>query len=311
VDWFVVDVVVVVAAVDVVGSEGVDELVVVVGESTVAGGIVVGVSWLGPVVVGVVVVEVVGAAPVSAETQLDGGVEAPPWPGITTVPAHPKFEKCASSVTVPPSEKDTVDADSRMNPDASMETRSWMVRYPSEVNVSIAALIVLCSSELVPGAEASELGSIVSSYRVTATPSTVELPTGVAPVTAGCSRSRYPVGLAIPIMATAPSRCPSVPSTRPANPERGLPPALLDWGFNPLSLYDTSQTVVGSTRTPTWSPLMPFELIAADAAMAIGFVSIVPDPCTSVLWRTGAGGHDEALQLGPSIVLLLYGVSLS
>ena len=75
-----------------------------------------------------VVVDVVGAVPVSAETQPEGGVESPPWPGMRTVPAHPKFEKWASSVTVPPSPKVTVDADSRMNPDASMETRSRMVR---------------------------------------------------------------------------------------------------------------------------------------------------------------------------------------
>ena len=98
------------------------------GETGVAGETVVGVCGLGPVVVVVEVVVVVGAAPVSAETQPEGGDEAPTWPGIRTVPAHPKFEKWASSVTVPPSEKVTVDADSRMNPDASMETRSLMVR---------------------------------------------------------------------------------------------------------------------------------------------------------------------------------------
>ena len=93
-----------------------------------AGEMVVGVCGFGTVVVVVEVVEVVGAVPVSAETQPEGGVETPPWPGIRTVPAHPKFEKWASSVTVPPSAKVTVDADSRMNPDASMETRSRMVR---------------------------------------------------------------------------------------------------------------------------------------------------------------------------------------
>ena len=86
---------------------------------------VVGVCGLGPAAV---VVDVVGAVPVSAETQPGGAVEAPTWPGIRTVPAHPKFENRASSVTVPPSEKVTVDADSRMNPDASIETRSPMVR---------------------------------------------------------------------------------------------------------------------------------------------------------------------------------------
>ena len=123
---FVVDVddVVVVVVVDV--DPGVDTVVVVEGATGVTGETVVGVCELGPVVV---VVEVaVGAVPVSAETQPEGGVESPPWPGIRTVPAHPKFEKCASSVTVPPSLKVTVDADSRMKPDASMDTRSRMVR---------------------------------------------------------------------------------------------------------------------------------------------------------------------------------------
>ncbi len=112
----------------VVGPDGVDELVVVDGAVGVAGGIVVGTGWLGPVVVVDDVVDVVGAVPVSAETQLVGGVETPAWPGIKTVPAHPKFEKCASSVTVPSSPNVTVEADSRMNPDASIETRSRMVR---------------------------------------------------------------------------------------------------------------------------------------------------------------------------------------
>jgi hypothetical protein len=124
VDRFVVDVDGVVV---VVGPDGVDELVVK-GETGMAGVMVVGVVGFGSVVVVVVVVDVVGAVPVSAETQPEGGVETLPWPGIRTVPAHPKFEKCASRVTVPLSAKVTVDADSRMNPDASIETRSLMVR---------------------------------------------------------------------------------------------------------------------------------------------------------------------------------------
>jgi hypothetical protein len=103
----------------------VEDTLVVEGDTGVAGGTVAGVCGFGPVVV---VVGVVGAVPVSAETQPEGGDEAPTWPGIRTVPAHPKFEKWASSVTVPPSEKVTVDADSRMNPDASTETRSRIVR---------------------------------------------------------------------------------------------------------------------------------------------------------------------------------------
>lgn len=114
------DVVVVVDDVD----PGVDVLVVVEGETGVAGAIVVGVCS-GAVVV-VAVEDVVGAVPVSEETHPEGAVETPPWPGIRTVPAHPKFEKWASRVTVPPSLKVTVDADSRMKPDASIETRPRM-----------------------------------------------------------------------------------------------------------------------------------------------------------------------------------------
>jgi hypothetical protein len=123
-DVVVVVVFVFVVVVEAEDPDGVEELVVVEGETGVAGEMVVGGCWFGPVVV---VVDVVGAVPVSAETQPEGGVETPPWPGMSTVPAHPKFEKWASSITVPPSLKVTVDADSRMNPDASMETRSRMV----------------------------------------------------------------------------------------------------------------------------------------------------------------------------------------
>ena len=69
---------------------------------------------------------------------------------------------------------------------------------------------------------------------------------------------------------------------------------------------------MGSTRTPTSRPLTPFELMAADAAIAIGLVLMVPDPCTWVLWRTGAGGHDVPEQLGPpATVPLWYGDSFS
>jgi hypothetical protein len=73
VDAFVVDVVVVVEV-----DPGGDKTVVVVeGMTGVAGETVVGVCELGPVVVVVEVVDVVGAAPVSAETQPEGGVEPP------------------------------------------------------------------------------------------------------------------------------------------------------------------------------------------------------------------------------------------
>ena len=67
--------------------------VVVVG---LAGGAVVD-----DVVPGAVVV--VGATPVSGLVQLAGGVAAPCWPGISTVPAQPKLEKVVASTRVPPS----------------------------------------------------------------------------------------------------------------------------------------------------------------------------------------------------------------
>jgi hypothetical protein len=52
--------------------------------------------------------------------------------------------------------------------------------------------------------------------------------------------------------------------------------------------------------------------MAADAAIAIGLVLMVPDPCTWVLWRTEAGGHEVPVQLGPSIAEpLWYGDSFS
>jgi hypothetical protein len=53
----------------------------------------------------VVVVVVVGATPVSGETHPAGGVVAPVWPGIRTVPAQPKSEKVDWLLVVEPSEK--------------------------------------------------------------------------------------------------------------------------------------------------------------------------------------------------------------
>jgi hypothetical protein len=124
VDGFVVDVDDVVSVVEEV-DPGVDVDVVVEGETGVAGEMTVGVCRLEldvDVVVVVDVVDAVGAVPVSAETQPDGGVEAPVWPGIKTVPAHPKFANVASSVTVAPSEKLATGVTSRMKPAPSMAT---------------------------------------------------------------------------------------------------------------------------------------------------------------------------------------------
>jgi xanthosine utilization system XapX-like protein len=69
---------------------------------------------------------VVGAIPVSGDVQFTGGLDVLGVPGINRVPAHPKLENWPSRVTLPPSENETVDDDSRMNPDASMEIRSRM-----------------------------------------------------------------------------------------------------------------------------------------------------------------------------------------
>src|ERR1019366_2978135 len=95
----------------------------------------------------------------------------------------------------------------------------------------------------------------------------------------------------MPIMATAPARGPSVPSVKPANSGREVPwaaPSELI-GVSPLSVLDTSQTVVGSTRTPTCKPV-PSWPMSADVAMAIGLASIVPDPFTDT--------HEEEMPPG-------------
>jgi len=71
------------------------------------------------------VVEVVadgdGLGP-SGEVQPVGGTPDPVWPGMSTVPAHPKSEKVACKVTEPPSLKVSVDLTCRMYPAPSMET---------------------------------------------------------------------------------------------------------------------------------------------------------------------------------------------
>ena len=100
----------------------------------------------------VVVVVVVGATPVSGDVQPAGAVDVPPWPGISRVPAQPKSENWASSVTVPPSEKATVEEDSRMKPEASTETRSRMVVNPCAVRTATALVMVLASALVTPGA---------------------------------------------------------------------------------------------------------------------------------------------------------------
>jgi hypothetical protein len=114
-----VEVVVLVVDVDVLG--GLITVVDVVG-STVEGTVVRAVDGtVDGTVVGdragcasVDVVVVVGATPVSGDTQPAGGVVGPVCPGISTVPAHPKSENVDQLVVVEPSEKCATEWVSRM-----------------------------------------------------------------------------------------------------------------------------------------------------------------------------------------------------
>ena len=99
----------------------VDELTTVV---AVEAGSVVGATLRPGAVVDVVVVD--GCGP-SGDVQPVGGTPEPVWPGMRIVPAQPKFEKVASNVTVPPSEKVSVDFTWRMKPAASMDTTALLV----------------------------------------------------------------------------------------------------------------------------------------------------------------------------------------
>ena len=75
-----------------------------------AGGVEVLVLGLVVVVAGAVVVVELGTVVVvepcgeSGETQSAGGAVGPLWPGMSTVPAHPKLLKSPCTVTDPPSE---------------------------------------------------------------------------------------------------------------------------------------------------------------------------------------------------------------
>ena len=138
----------------------------------------------------------------------------------------------------------------------------------------------------VPGAPASWSRSSATWYSVTAVPSTVPVPVCAAAPIAGWTRSRYPVGLAMPIMATAPSLLPKVPSVRPAKPGRSVPDPVesLPWGARSVSRVPSSQTWVPSRRTVTSRP----PPTSADATMPRGLVSMTPLPCTTGLgWATG------------------------
>jgi hypothetical protein len=111
------------ASVDVVDAP----LETVVDEPTtvvaVEAGVVVGAALtLGAAAVEVVVDE----SGLSGEVQPVGGTPAPVCPGMRIVPAQPKFEKLASNVTVPPSEKVSVDLTWRMKPAVSIETTALL-----------------------------------------------------------------------------------------------------------------------------------------------------------------------------------------
>ena len=111
--------------------------------------------------------EVVGVAAfgelgLSGEVQLTGGTPEPVCPGISTVPAQPKFEKVASSVEVPPSAKVSTDLTWRMNPAASIDIAAVLPVYPCPLRTVSAAVIVWASAAETPGAPASWLASVVT-----------------------------------------------------------------------------------------------------------------------------------------------------
>jgi hypothetical protein len=96
-----------------VGSEGSEVVdggddVVVDGGVTVdevAGGVVVDGGEVVVDPVGAVDVVVVADVGLSGEVHPVGGAVEPVWPGMSTVPAQPKFEKSASLVMAVPSAK--------------------------------------------------------------------------------------------------------------------------------------------------------------------------------------------------------------
>jgi len=142
-----VDVVLDVGTVD--GAVNVVDVVLDVGTGVVGVvGVATDVVGVLPAVVGVVV----GALGLSGDVQLAGGTPEPDWPGMRTVPAHPKFEKIVESVTDPPSLKVSVEITFRMNPAPSTDitevfaTNPWVFRTPS-------ASVRACDSALeTPGA---------------------------------------------------------------------------------------------------------------------------------------------------------------
>ena len=111
------------ASVDVVDAP----LEMVVDEPTtvvaVEAGVVVGAVLTLGAAAGEVVVDELG---LSGEVQPVGGTPAPVCPGMRMVPAQPKFEKVASNVTVPPSEKVSVDLTWRMRTAASIATTALL-----------------------------------------------------------------------------------------------------------------------------------------------------------------------------------------
>ena len=138
------------------GPEGVvDSTVVVVGvvvvEDPCGVTVVGGVSGVDGEVVGVVVD---GPGP-SGEVQPVGGTPDPVWPGMSTVPAHPKSENIACRVTELPSLKVSVDLTCRIYPPLSIETSAVLAAYPCALSRVSAAEMVWDSALVVPAAVAS------------------------------------------------------------------------------------------------------------------------------------------------------------
>ena len=172
------------SSVVVVGGPMVVDVVDAPCESTVVG-VVSGIEG--------VAVEVVddgdGLGP-SGEAQPVGGTPDPVWPGMSTVPAHPKSEKVACKVTEPPSLKVSVDLTCRMYPALSIEMSAVSAVYPCALRSVSAAEMVWDSALVVPAAVASWSRFSVTWYTVTGTPLTVPVPVSAAASMAGWMRSR-------------------------------------------------------------------------------------------------------------------------
>src|SRR5580693_1020498 len=109
------------------------------------------------------------------------------------------------------------------------------------------------------------------------------VPIFAASVIADFAIERYPVGLASPIIASAPSRGPSVDSTRPAKVDSGVPTPESDGGPEPI----VSHSSVSSTCTVTGPKLLTLDT----ACIANGPTLTVATPVVVTLLLLAGASH--------------------